>query len=157
MSSEVSLRMIMRELECLPPESAGYLNRKTSELLIFSDEELSAAEWGDDLQDYPEGQRQQILKAIQVMDSEDYVELPSRYELDDYDIMFGFSSSLDNLDLQDDLLEAIRGKGAPERFRAVIKTRNLEQQWQQYRRNAIREAAVGWLESNGIPFQDDLE
>jgi len=80
-SVTVSLKEIVDHLNMAGDESSAYLNRKTGELLMLADEELSAAEEHNDMEDYPEWQREWIALGRDIQDSEDYVELPTKFDV----------------------------------------------------------------------------
>ena len=53
MNPPVKLSEIIGAIECQSDEMASYLNTKTGQVITISDEEFSAAEEGDSLEDYP--------------------------------------------------------------------------------------------------------
>jgi hypothetical protein len=54
------------------------------------------------------------------------------------------------------LAEAFNGNGAYRKFRKAIADMGLEKQWEAYRKERVAEEARDWLQSEGIPFTDDL-
>src|SRR5215210_2227462 len=94
MPAVVALREVVDHLNMVGDESSAYLNKTTGELILLSDEELSAAEEQEELEDYPEWQRVMIQKAREVLDSDDYLELPSKFDIHEYRIMEEFCRSI---------------------------------------------------------------
>ena len=58
-------------------EHSAFLNRHTGELVTLSSEELSAAEEDDNIDKYPTWQQDMIIKAKEVITSDDYLALPT--------------------------------------------------------------------------------
>lgn len=146
----------MDHLNMVSDESSAYLNKTTGELILLSDEELSAAEEQEDSEDYPEWQREMIEKARQVLDSADYVELPSKFDIHEYRIMEAFCHSVNLPELRDQLLRKIRGSGAFGRFKQAIYSLGIEEDWYRFRDAEYERIAVEWLEENGIAYKRDL-
>ena len=83
MSQSVRLSAIMEVIEISSEEFSSYLNRITGHVITLSEEEIRAAEEGDDLDDYPEWQRESILMAGDFLKNEkDYLGLPTKDDLD---------------------------------------------------------------------------
>lgn len=151
----VRLSEIIDAIDIPNEELASYLNRKTGDIITVSEEEISAAEEEDPLDDYPEWQRDNILIAKEFLDNEkDYLALPTKYDLDEYRLMEKFSLSLEDRKASDILCRAIIGKGAFRRFKDTLNRLDLADQWYAYRGDAIRQIAVDWCELNKIQWQD---
>ncbi|TVR74116.1 MAG: hypothetical protein EA427_01365 [Spirochaetaceae bacterium] len=90
----------------------------------------------------------------EVLASDEFVPLPGQFDFHEYHVMEQFSLQLDDPGLQEELLEVIRGSGAFRRFKALIRTRSIDQDWYAYRERSLRDLAVEFLESEGIPFVD---
>ncbi len=150
---KVKLRDVVDGLEMQADEMTAYLNKRTGELVPTTDEELSAAEEEEDLDDYPEWQRESILKAKEILGSEDWIALPEKYDINDYAIMEEFCRSIADAELSDRLLSTIRGSGAFGRFRAAVDGLDLRQEWFDFRATELERIAVEWLDENEIEFE----
>ncbi|MFQ6115353.1 MAG: hypothetical protein ACE5NG_14940, partial [bacterium] len=60
MMSPVKLDAIIEGMECQSDERTSYLNKKTGEVVTISDEEFSAVEDEEPIDDYPEWQQENI-------------------------------------------------------------------------------------------------
>lgn len=149
---KVKLREVVDGLEMQADEMTAYLNKRTGEVVPTSSEDLSAAEEEDDLDDYPEWQQESILKAKEIMESEDWIELPSKFDIDEYAIMEEFCRSVADPEISDRLLSCIRGKGAFGRFRGAVDVLDLRQEWFDFRATELERIAVEWLEVNEIEY-----
>jgi len=152
MTISVSLSSVAGGLEEVDYESHVYLNRATGELVTIRDEEIQMVEQGRLPDDLPDWQQDMVQMTAEVLASKEYLELPTKFEIDEYTIMERFCMSADSDWLADELLGKIRGSGAFRRFKDTIIRHGIADQWYAYRQRAFEEIAVGWLEENGIAY-----
>ncbi len=148
----VSLRDVVDALDMASDTLSLYLNRKTGEIVSLTEDTILMVDDDDDLDGISEWEREEILRARDVRDSDDYIGLPGRYEIDEYRIMEDFCYSLEDEGLKGDLLYTIDGRGAFRRFKDAIHRLGIEKDWYKYRDGKLKEIAADWLEANGIPF-----
>ncbi|MBK7893943.1 MAG: hypothetical protein IPJ90_03445 [Anaerolineaceae bacterium] len=153
----IRLKDFVQEMEAVGDEIKVFLNSRTGEFVTLSTEELSAAEEGKDLENFPEWQREVIQQADEVLFSSDYRELPTKFEIHEYKIMESFCYSVEDEALRRRLLNGIRGRGAFRYFKDVIYEFGIEEEWYQFREQAFKEIAIDWLESNKIAYTDEKE
>ena len=91
------------------------------------------------------------------METEHYLPLPDRFEINEYHIMERFCLSVDDADIRDDLCDAIRGRGAFRRFKDQVQVYGIAEEWYRYRDAALREIAEAWCEAHGIPYTEEGE
>lgn len=124
--------------------------------LNYSNEALSIAEESDeddDFSQYPDWQKQIIMDALDIVVNWDkYIALPDKYDINEYSIMEIFCFSLDNEKIMNELLYAIRGKGAFRRFKDKVQRLGIQPQWDKFREEAFKEIAIEWCEYNNIPY-----
>jgi hypothetical protein len=152
MAAVVSLRAVADEMDFLLNEMHAYLNRQTGELYSTTTELLEKAEEGDD-EDLLGWEVEIIAKLREVLNSPDWLMLPTRGTHDDYRIMERFCRERTEGDLQDELLRAIDGRGAFRWFRDVVHRRGIKEAWYAFRREALAEEAADWLEAEGIAYK----
>ena len=153
----VSLQSVVNEMDVLSDEVTAYINKKTGELYSVSEEETSTVEQGNQEDEFiPEWQRETLPKVREVLESGDFVLLPDKFEIHEYSIMERFCLSLSDEGLQDELLNAIRGSGAFRRFKDAIYRKDIQDDWYRFRDQALKRIAIDFLESEGIPWQDDM-
>ena len=156
MAPTVSLHEVVEELEALGEESAAYLNRETGELYSIRDEEASVFEDGVDPDDVPEWLDDELPKIREVLESEDWLTLPTRFDIHEWAIMDGFARSIDDTDLRDELLTAIRGRGAFRCFKDAVHRRGIHEDWYRHRTATLGRIAADWLDGHGVAYIDDL-
>ncbi len=82
------------------------------------------------------------------------IRLPSRFEIDEYNIMKEFADS--RVSEREQLLEALIGKGAFRRFKDKVYNLGIEKEWFEYRDNKYRGIAEEWCKRNGLLSTDDM-
>ena len=153
----VSLQFVVNEMDVLDEEWTAYINKKTGELVTVTEEEANIVEAeGEDDEFIPDWQRETLPKVREVLESDDFVALPDKFEIHEYSIMERFCLSLPDEGLQDELLHAIRGSGAFRRFKNAIHRKDIQDDWYRFRDQALKRIAIDFLESEGIPWQDDM-
>lgn len=157
MSIRVKLSEIILGMESQFHESSSYLNKKTGEVVIITDEEFFEAEKGDSLEKYPEWQQGIIKVAREILeDDEKYEPLPSRFDIDEYSIMERFCLSIKDERISESLYNAIKGTGAFRLFKDGIHRFGVADDWYKYRDQELKKIAIWWCEKNKIEYIDDL-
>ena len=150
----VKLSDIVEGLEFQTDECFSYLNTTTGEVVSVTTEELRAAEEDTPLEDFPAWQHDAIRIAREILETDHYFPLPTKFDIHEYNIMERFCLSVDDDDLCDDLCNAIRGRGAFRRFKDSIQVYGMAEAWYQYRDAALREIAVAWCEAHGLQYTE---
>lgn len=152
MTVAVSLREFVSELDTFGDDWRVYLNRRTGEFFSSSPEDRAAAEEEDDA-DLAEEGREYYEKVREVMSSEDWLQLPSKYDLDEYGIMERFCGTIADETLSADLLDTIGGRGTFGRFKNMVHRHHLQEAWYRFRDESLQEIAVDWLKAHGIRYR----
>ena len=148
----VKLNDVIEALDEAAEECAHYLDRNTGEIVMISNEEMEAAEEDELISEYPDWQREPILKALEVLKSENFVELPGQFDIHEYKIMEDFCLELENRQVGEHLLRLIKGSGAFRRFKDGIYSLGIEKDWYRFRKEEIEKIAIQWLEEQKIPY-----
>ena len=155
MEARVKLSDIIEGLESQSDESASFLNKKTGEVVLMTDYAMRAAEDDEPLEDVPDWERDLVAVAREIIaDTGDYIQLPTKYDIDEYSIMENFCMSLDKQEIGDILYDLISGSGAFRRFKDAIYKYGIEDEWHKYHDNAIKEIAIEWCRQNNIEFEE---
>jgi hypothetical protein len=150
---QVKLKDIIEEMEMQIEESLSLLNMKTGEIVLVTSEDLRAAEDEKPFEHLPEWEQENRKIAIDVVENfENYIELPTKYEVNEYEIMENFCLTLSDQQKQESLLRAIKGKGAFRRFKDKIIDFEMEEQWYTYRDESFKQIAIEWCQENKINF-----
>lgn len=141
----VHLRNVVNEMEVFDDDYHAFLNRVTGELYTITHDEIRAIEEEDDLEEHPAWQQERIRKAGEIFDSEDWLQLPSKFDIHEWEIMKDFCYSVDDDRLRSELLDAIHGSGAFRHFKNTVHYRGIQQDWYRFRQLAwITSPGSGW-------------
>lgn len=140
MALPVSLSKVADEMDLPNEDWEAYIHRQTGEIVTLTgdeeDDELLPAE---------------ALEAIE-SGSEDYLALPSRFDIHEYDIMRRFAESLEDQTLSEDLAITLRGSGAFGRFKDMIHHHGIQDRWYAFRDEALQSIAADFLDAHGIAY-----
>jgi len=153
----VSLRGVVNEMDVFSDEHTAYINRKTGELITLTEEDRSLLEDEEPSEDLPEWQQEMIPKIRELLESDDFIELPSKFDIHEWSIMERFCSSVEDPDQREQLLNAIHGSGAFRYFKDTIHRLGIADPWYRFRDAALEEIAIDFLEANGIAFKRDSQ
>lgn len=151
----VSLREMVDCLDMLPQGAAAFLDVQTGEILELTDDLHSLLDDGD-LEGSADWEREAVEQVRTLREEDRLLDLPTRFDLDDYGIMSRFASSWEPAAQYEQLQGAITGKGAFRNFRAAVERLGIEDAWYRFRERALADFAIDFLNGNGVPFKDDL-
>lgn len=139
-----------------------WFDRQTARSVIVSEEVMTALEQGDEeaLNESPDWQKEEIAIGREVFadgEGNRFIDAPNKFEFHEYHHMEKFIRSLPDETIAEQLWRAIKGKGAFRYFKDTLHRLGIEQQWYEYRENAMKEFVIAWAESNGIAWVDDLK
>jgi hypothetical protein len=172
MAVVVSLRDMVDELQTLSHESHAYLKKSTGKVITIRDDDFDmvrSMEEFDEIEEYEEVASDdgssnysdleteffQDVKNVLSLD-DDYLKLPSKFDVDEYEVMERFCLSIPNKKISDVLLSKIRGSGAFRRFKDSIYGYGIEEDWFKFRDEAYKEIVIAWLEIHGFDYTDDM-
>ena len=154
MTVPVKLSDIVEGLEFQSDEHFSYLNMITGEVVSVTTEELRAAEEDESLEDFPAWQHDALRIAGEILETDHYLPLPTKFAIHAYHIMERFCFSVEDADIRDDLCDAIRGRGAFRRFKDRIQAYRIAEAWYRYRDAALRDIAIAWCEEHGLRYTE---
>jgi len=149
----VDLEEIIQGIEAQSAEMSSFLNLKTGEVVLITDEELRAAKEDEPLEKFPDWLRESIAIAQEILEEDYYISLPSQFDIHEYSIMERFCLSIDDDNLRDVMYNSIKGSGAFRRFKDNICRYHIEEDWYRYRDEAIKKIAIEWCVDNGIGYK----
>ena len=157
MAVVVSLRDFVDEMQMVSNECRVYLNKDTGEVISVTDDDFAIVNESDgDWSEYDKLEQEFFQKVEKIVSADEYLELPSQYDIHEYEIMEKFCLSIPNEKISDVFLNMIRGSGAFRRFKDLIYRYDIEKDWFKFKDEAYKEIAISWLESNGFEYADDM-
>lgn len=149
----VALAAVAEELELVGDEIYAYINRQTGELLSIGVEDLATAEEGYDPEEYADWEQENLAQAEKILDSTDFVRLPTAADIDEWEMMKAFAEALANEHQGQDLLQRIHGSGAFRRFKEGLYHYKLQEEWFRFQKQELAKIAAEFLEAEGIPYE----
>lgn len=155
-NNPVKLDDLVSEIELQIDETFTFVNTKTGEVITLTREEIGAAEDEKPLENFPEWQRENIKKAISIIEDEDgfYVDFTLRNDYNEYEIIQDFIATLEVEDVKEELYEAIQGRGAFRRFKDGVTEHGVDKHWYKYKESKIQELVIKWCEEHDIEIED---
>jgi hypothetical protein len=155
MTIRVKLDDIIEGLEFQSDEVHSFLDKRTGEVVSVSDEEMNAAQDDEPVKDFPNWQQNLVRIAKEIIEETgNYIDLPSKFEIDEYSMMEKFCLSLDDSKMSNTLYGLIKGHGAFRRFKDAIHKYNIADDWYKYRNSELKEIAIEWCQQNSIEFEE---
>ena len=152
MRTAVAIRDLVDALDSAWDEASSFLNRRTGEVRTITHETLRLAEEGGN-PDLPDWQQDEVKAASEVLESDDWLALPSQFDIHEWAIMDRFGETLPG-EQEDQVRDALHGRGAFRAFKATIRRLGIEDAWFEYKRCALEDIARRWLEEHGLQAAD---
>jgi hypothetical protein len=152
----VKLDDLVSEIELQIDDTFTFIDTKTGEVITLMREEIGAAEDEKPLESFPDWQRENIKKAISIIEDEDgvYVDFTLRNDYNEYDIIQDFIGTLVDEDIREKMNEAIQGRGAFRRFKDGIIEHGVDKHWYKYKESKIKELVIEWCKEHDIEIQE---
>lgn len=151
---KIKLATIVDGIEFQTDETKSFLNLSTAEVDIFTDDEIDTASSGDDISEHADWYKVAIARAKEYLENEEnYLPLPSQFEVNEYRIMEEFISELPIEEQREALFKSIKGKGAFSRFRRGLERFLLIDKWYKYKEEALIDFAEQWCKEKNIDYK----
>lgn len=147
---KVSLDKILESMVLLLEGQNIFFNKKTHERIYDNTDMDDVIYWEGKLIT-----KDEMLDEVEGND--DWILMPIKWEIHDWDIMRQFCESIKNDKICDDCMDSIRGKGAFARFKRFTNYYNLREQWDDFQFKAYKKIAIKWCEEHDLEYIDDAE
>ena len=137
MNMKVKISDVVEALDFANDETEYFYSIKTGEILMVWDGMVNGKTDPDLIEEIEEN-------------FEEYITLPGKYEIDEYNMMEEFVENLPDGRKKGELYDAIRGRGAFRRFKDEVYELGLVQKWYKYRDEAYEMVAIKWCNKNQI-------
>ena len=110
-----------------------------------------------DLSDLPDWQKETVRLALNVImqaGTNKYIEIPTKWQINEYRIMEKFCSTISSEKIQINLYESIRVRGAFRKFKNGVSRLNVENAWYKYYEDELKKIALEWCAANKIDFDE---
>ena len=79
--------------------------------------------------------------------------LPTRYDINEYEMMEDFAENIKDTRLQNQLYISLNGSGAFRRFKDTCINFDIINDWYKFRDERYKELAINWCKENNIEFE----
>ena len=79
--------------------------------------------------------------------------LPTRYDINEYEMMEDFAETIEDTRLQNQLYISLNGSGAFRRFKDTCINYDIIDDWYKFRDAKYKEIAINWCKENNIKFE----
>lgn len=162
-STVPTLDEIANELGTEPEDWGNFYCRSKNEFICLNlgsdsdldlDEDLADEEESNEfLSDWEIEQNEETKMALS--NPEDYIRLPSQYDLDEMRIMKDFIGEIQDERASDKLWDALEKRRPFRGFKDAVNYLGIEDQWFAFRQEALREIAKVWCKENGIDYVEN--
>lgn len=142
-------------IECIEFEGellTHYYNKNTG-IIMYIEDISTAAYKADDIHNierFEEWEKEIILLLYDFKTNpNDYIQLPSHNDIDEYGMMIEFSNVIEDISVKEKILSK---KDSFRELRQEIENEGLFNEWYDYRENAERNIAIKWCEENNIEY-----
>ncbi len=147
----ITVDALVEALAMQPRGACTYCNAETGEIITLTDDDLAYLQEAEEEPDCVSDADCLRLRQLQeVVESEEWLQLPDRFEIHDWAIMEAFVQTLESDELREHLLEVLHGPGALRVFPQVMEHLKLFDQWNRYHRAAMASIARDWMDEHGI-------
>lgn len=156
---KVDLQKIVDELQMRFMDTTVYYNKITGEILNVQDDDFGIVEDDDfenNIEDYPEWQREHLKEVYDLMynDIDNYIALPSNFEIKDSDIMEEFIEIVSNANKRKQLENCMWQKGMYRKFKDKIIEIGLEKDYYKFYDEKLKEIAIEWCNDNNLEYEE---
>ena len=137
---KIKLQQVIDAIEEADDNWTGFYDSHTGETVWLGDRDF------DD--DYEETE-----ELIETSENRFY-RFPMKFDIHEYSIMEDFVDDLPAGAVRNELMNAIRGRGAFRRFKDGIYYHGIEQQWYDYQADAYKRIAVRWCRDEGLEYEE---
>ena len=133
---KVKLNEVIDALDFTNDEIEYYYNPETEEIFMSNI---------GDFEDLNEDELDELF--------EKSIMLPTRYDINEYEMMENFAETISDTKLQNQLYISLNGSGAFRRFKGTCTNFNIIDDWYKFRDERYKEIAIDWCKENKIEFE----
>jgi len=153
MATVISLKEVIDAIEVQMDESVSYLNPDTGEIIAVGEEERTIVEEERGEEEIPQWQQEMMPKIRQALKSDKMLVLPTKFDVHEWSIMQQFALAQKDERTARELNDAVHGAGAFRMFRSAIRRLGIEQNWYNFRNEALKRIAIEWLEEHQLRYK----
>lgn len=152
---KIYIENIAEKLENINKEYKTYLNKKNGKFIVTKEKYINELKEENNLEkfEYKQWEKRYIDFAKEVVNnSEDYIELPVIYEIDEISVMRDFANSMENEEYKNIIIKAISEEGAIRRFKDTTENLDIVDRWKSFRSKVYYRIAIDLCKKEGVEY-----
>ncbi|MCD8122581.1 MAG: UPF0158 family protein [Clostridiales bacterium] len=138
---KIKLQQVIDAIEEADDNWTGFYDSQTGETVWLGDTLLTGESY------------EELEELIETSDNRFY-RFPTKFDIHEYSIMEDFVDDLPVGAIRNELMNAIRGRGAFRRFKDGIYYHGIEQQWYDYQADVYKRIAIRWCRDEGLEYEE---
>lgn len=156
MNKPVNIKELIGEMEMFFDEVTTYYHPKSGNFYAVSNAAFAVAEDDDTVNNSYDVEDEEIEIAVDIYENGgDYLELPDKYEINEYAMLEEVSVSVEDDRASRMLQIAINGSGAFRRFKEMVYELGLAQDWYTFRDAQYKKIAIDWCRTHGLDYIEE--
>jgi len=149
---KLNIEKIVNELELISDEGNSFLNIRTGQLFHMEDKESEYARSQTEItQSLSVWQSSRIQIAKKIFENEEYIQLPTKDEINECKILLDFCLSKSEDAVIHEINKSLRLHGPNIiKLQEIFSNFNIGKEWYQYKREAFGRIAKMWCKKNNI-------
>ena len=119
---------------------------------LLSEAEDYADDEDDEELDLPNWQDAEFALARRIAFSDRFLKLPDKFTVREWAIMQDFAYAVKSSRICEELLDAINGAGAFRHFNNSVRRLGIQEAWDAFRKQALRQIAIAWCKKARNPL-----
>lgn len=155
---KINLEDIVNELELISDDGNSFFDKSTGQLFHISTRELEYAESGKEINPFLyKWQIEKINTVREMLKSNQYIQLPTKNEINEHGLMINFLRNYPNQKLKDEVANLEQDNNINYwQLRNVILQYNIGDEWYRYKREAFKKIAIDWCDKNVGSIQPNI-
>jgi Uncharacterised protein family (UPF0158) len=154
MTRKVKLATLVDEMQVQFDEVGTYLHLESGSIVSIANHIFVKAEDEEPIEELEDWEQTEYTSALDILNNPDqYLELPDKYEINEYRMMENFCYFLEDEHAKELLSSAIRGRGAFRRFKDQAIALRIIEDWYSFRDESYKDFAIKWCEMNEVDYE----
>ena len=138
---KINLQQVIDAIEEADDNWTGFYDSQTGETVWLGDTLLTGESYEE---------QEELIETSENR----FFRFPTKFDIHEYSIMEDFVDDLPAGAIRNELMNAIRGRGAFRRFKDGIYYHGIKQQWYDYQADTYKRIAIRWCRDEGLEYEE---
>lgn len=126
----------------------SFINTLTGEVINLTEGEVFSDNENEDFLNEEDIDDEEFEELI----PDHFLSLPDKYEINMFGMMEDFCNTVENQKIQQNLCNALGGKGSFGRFMAILHAHEIEKEWYYYLHNRLKEFSIEFCKMHNLKY-----